>query len=121
MFAGKPLAPTSSHPVGKILQHRQIGGLSGRRYGSFEGRASGGLSEWFLAGVEELPFVANLSAEGDFALGALVEQQGTVALVADIEAFGEFSFGVAVPPTPGSRFIGPRVGLRANGELIILF
>lgn len=120
-FAGRPEGPTSTHPVGRIVQHRPSGAFAGRRYGSFAGKPGGGLNEWFLAGVEELAFVASITASGDFETGVLVDAAEPIALVATITASGDFSFTTTPAPEPGSRFIGPRVGLRANGELIILF
>lgn len=120
-FAGKPEGPTSTHPVGRIIQHRPHSALAGRRYGSFAGKAGAGLNEWFLAGVEELAFVGNITASGDFEFGHLVDHAAASALVAVITASGNFSFTTTPAPEPGSRFIGPRVGIRANGELIILF
>lgn len=120
-FAGKPAGPTSPHPVGRIIQHRPVAALAGRQYGSFAGKAGATLNEWFLTGVEELPFAGALSASGNFEIGQLINAAQPVALAAAITASGNFSFVAPTPPAPGSRFIGPRVGLRANGELIVLF
>ena len=95
-FASKTEGPTSSHPVGKIIQAYSYGVTSGRRYGSFAGKAEPGPGGgWELEAPLTAEFAATFDASGSIALRT--NYAGAVALSAAFGATG--SVAVVSGPT----------------------